>query len=297
MKTTGKTTHSHAAMTKSTAAHHATPAVADATTASPSPPQSFADRVTAAVAAIAQAKSLLSLPEPSSVEDVKRAVKLRKGGEQYVPTLALLSARYGLEVPSRPTSDMTAQLEQSTQLEPARAAIGELSSIVDGAYFTSRCETWTTATSLYSMLKQGGARAQARDGARADEGVLRVSPPLGDGREAQVGSGKGCRQGAAEGAEADHEAAGPAPAASERAGAFCAVRVRGRARAGVHDVAARGRSERARDGRHRDALGGATLQLHPRPSTVRGDAGSRATTTVTTKRSRKTSGRRPGPRK
>jgi hypothetical protein len=128
------------------------------TTASPPAPLSFADRVTAAVSAIAQAKSLLSLPDPASVTEVKHAVKFKKGGEQYVPTLAVLSARYGVEVPSRPTSDMTAQLEQATQLEPARAAIGELASIVEGAYFSSRSETWTTATSLYSMLKKGGAR-------------------------------------------------------------------------------------------------------------------------------------------
>jgi hypothetical protein len=126
---------------------------------SPSPaPQSFAARVAAAVEAITNAKSALGLDTVLSPTQIKRAVKFKKGGEQHVPTLAGLSAKYGVEVPSRPTADMTTSLEKATQLEPARAAIGELSKIVDDAYFDARSDTWTTATSLYSMLKKGSIR-------------------------------------------------------------------------------------------------------------------------------------------
>jgi hypothetical protein len=122
------------------------------------PPQSFAARVLAAVALMQQAKDLLNLGDPSTATEVSRAVKFRKGGEQHVPVLAGLSRRYGVEVPSRPTADMTAQLEMATELEPARAMITELSTVVDGAYFNARSASWTTAISLYSMLKQGGRR-------------------------------------------------------------------------------------------------------------------------------------------
>jgi hypothetical protein len=127
--------------------------------ATPPASLSFADRVTRAVAAIQEAQTLLNLDGmmPSATA-VKHSVKFKKGGEPVVQALASLSSTYGVEVPSRPTADMTASLELATQLEPARAAIGLLSSVVDGAYSASRSSSWTTATSLYSMLKKGGQR-------------------------------------------------------------------------------------------------------------------------------------------
>jgi hypothetical protein len=138
-------------------------ASSSAVAATPAPvsnaPSSFAARVTAAVAAIEQARSLLGLDGAVlSASAKKRSLRLKKGGEAIVPTLASLGATYGVEVPSRPTADMTASLQQATELEPARAAITALATIVDGAYFSSRSDTWSTATSLYSMLKKGAPR-------------------------------------------------------------------------------------------------------------------------------------------
>ena len=129
---------------------------------SPAPaPQSLAARVIAAVEHITQAKTLLGLDTPLSAKQIKRAVKFKKGGEPHVATLADLSARYGVEVPSRPTADMTASLDLASQLVPARAAIDELSKTVEDAYFGARSDTWATATSLYSMLKKGAAHEPA----------------------------------------------------------------------------------------------------------------------------------------
>jgi hypothetical protein len=153
----------------------ASPATSPATsvsTAPPSPaPPSFTARIAAAVDHITQAKALLGFDSGMSAAEIRRAVKFRKGGEQHLPTLAGLSAKYGVEVPARPTADMTAALERATQLDPARTAIGELSKIVDDAYFGSRSESWTTATALYSMLKRGSA---------SDPGLASALSPLQD---------------------------------------------------------------------------------------------------------------------
>ncbi len=118
---------------------------------------SFAQRVAAAVAAINQAKTLLGVDTVYSSKQMKHALKFKRGGEQFVPTLAELSARYGVEVPSRPTADMTAAMAKATEIEPARTAIAELAKIVDDSYFGARSATWSTATSLYSMLRKGSS--------------------------------------------------------------------------------------------------------------------------------------------
>jgi hypothetical protein len=161
IKSTKSATATKSVHAESTASPPVTPTAIAAPPAPPTPspaPQSFADRVTAAVAAITQAKSLLGLDTSLSTTEIQRSVKFKKGGEQFVPTLADLSVRYGVEVPSRPTADMTASLTKATQLAPAKAAIGELSKMVDDSYFGSRSDTWATATSLYSMLKKGATR-------------------------------------------------------------------------------------------------------------------------------------------
>jgi hypothetical protein len=165
MTNSKKASHKQSHPVTNGAQQQSAPAVSSATAATPtastpaSAPTSFADRVTAAVAAIAQARSLLGLDgDVLSRTEISRAVKFKKGGEQFIPTLANLSAQYGVEVPSRPTADMTASMQRATELEPARAAISALSTIVDGAYFNSRSGTWATATSLYSMLKKGSKR-------------------------------------------------------------------------------------------------------------------------------------------
>jgi hypothetical protein len=137
-----------------TSAATATPVTKSVTKA-----DTLAARVARAVEAIESAKSALGLGETAlSPSQIQRSLKFKKGGEQYVPQLAALSTKYGVEVPSRPTADMTSSLQTAQDLEPVRTAIGELTAIVNGAYTTARSETWVTATSLYSMMKKGGER-------------------------------------------------------------------------------------------------------------------------------------------
>ena len=46
----------------------------------------------------------------------RRAVRLRKGGEKVIPTITALSEQFGLSVPSYPTSAITANVTQASNL-------------------------------------------------------------------------------------------------------------------------------------------------------------------------------------
>jgi hypothetical protein len=123
------------------------------------PAPSLAARVAKAVALIQEAAQTLALGDVAlSNQELKRALKFKKGGEQQLPKLAQLSARYGVEVPARPTAAMMASLDQATEVEPARTAIEELGKVLDDFYFGSRSDAWATATTLYGMLKKASRR-------------------------------------------------------------------------------------------------------------------------------------------
>ena len=122
----------------------------------PAPGSSLASRVAYAVSLLGEVTTVLALDsEPSlSKDDIKRAVKFRKGGETVVPDLASLSASFGLEVPTRPTAEMTANLESASALMPLRVSLAQLTKQVDDVYNSDRSAVWTTATMLYSMMKR-----------------------------------------------------------------------------------------------------------------------------------------------
>jgi len=131
----------------------------EATSSAPAVATPLAARVAQALALLKMASDALAIETtPLSGLAVKRAVKFRKGGEQHVPTLASLSARYQLQVPSRPTAAMVQSLQEATDVEPVRVAIGELAKAVDDFYFSARSDSWTTATTLYGVLKKAGVR-------------------------------------------------------------------------------------------------------------------------------------------
>jgi hypothetical protein len=124
--------------------------------AAPSPTASLASRVAYAVSLLTEVNKVLALDDASALSstDVKRAVKFRKGGENVISELASLSEEFGLEVPTRPTADMTASLQNATDLRPLRIVLAKLTNKVDGSYMTDRSAAWTTATMLYSMMKR-----------------------------------------------------------------------------------------------------------------------------------------------
>ena len=46
----------------------------------------------------------------------RQALKLHHGAQQVVPTIAVLAAKHGLEMPSMPISEMTSKMEHALRL-------------------------------------------------------------------------------------------------------------------------------------------------------------------------------------
>jgi hypothetical protein len=94
-------------------------------------------------------------PAPTlSVADVRRSTKLRKGGEAVIPTVAALSEQFGLNVPSHPTADMLAKLNQAQTLIPLQKKVTTALKQINDVIFAAQSGSWADATVHYSMLKR-----------------------------------------------------------------------------------------------------------------------------------------------
>ena len=128
----------------------------------PAPSASLDARVASALALVKQAIAILALATPPlSAAEMKAATKFRKGGEEHIPTLAGMSEEYGVEVPSRPTSAMEANLADAQTLAPLVLLVGRFLALLESASFQVRSEAWATATTLYAMLRKASVRQSA----------------------------------------------------------------------------------------------------------------------------------------
>jgi hypothetical protein len=89
-----------------------------------------------------------------SAKDRKRSLKLRKGGETVIPTVAALSSQYGLSVASHPTTTMVSSAQKAQSLIPLYKKLVQATKQVADQMFTANSESWTAATVHYSMLKR-----------------------------------------------------------------------------------------------------------------------------------------------
>ena len=125
----------------------------------PPPSTSLAARVVAATQLVQEAMAMLALPAVNlSAKQVKFATKFVSGGEDHLGTLASLSVKYRVEVPTRPTAAMTSAFADAKALEPLQLDVQALAKLLQDSIFQGRSETWTTATTLYSMLSKASAR-------------------------------------------------------------------------------------------------------------------------------------------
>jgi hypothetical protein len=133
--------------------------VSSSTVTLPPATLSLAARVAAATQLVQQAMATLALvPVNLSAKQVKFATKFVNGGEDHLGTLASLSAKYRVEVPTRPTAVMTSAFADAKTLEPLQLDVQAFSKLLEDSIFQGRSETWTTATTLYSMLGKASAR-------------------------------------------------------------------------------------------------------------------------------------------
>jgi len=86
--------------------------------------------------------------------DVQRSAKLRKGGASVAQTVAALSDKIGLVVPSQPTATIVAKVNQAQSLVALHQELVTATKHVADAMFLAQSQAWAGATQHYSMLRR-----------------------------------------------------------------------------------------------------------------------------------------------
>ncbi|HEY2516449.1 MAG TPA: hypothetical protein VGI39_36515 [Polyangiaceae bacterium] len=101
-----------------------------------------------------QITTLLGPPPALTRAEIQRSAKLRKGGEETVHTIAALSDKFGLTVPSQPTTTMVDRINQAQSLVALHKELVTMTKHVSDAMFQAQSEAWSKATVHYSMLRR-----------------------------------------------------------------------------------------------------------------------------------------------
>jgi len=130
-------------------------------TSSPSAPSKKSTASTSSAVDASKAKSLIAeisaMAGPALAltgKDRRRAVRLRKGGEKVIPTLTALSEQFGIDLPSHPTSAITANVNKANSLVAVHKQLVTATKQVADAIFKAQSESWDGATVHYTVLKR-----------------------------------------------------------------------------------------------------------------------------------------------
>jgi hypothetical protein len=93
-----------------------------------------------------------------TAEDRRRTIKVRKGGEKFIPKLARAAVASGVTPSGYSIDEMTASAALVQKLEPLEEKLSTLLKLVQDARIRASGATWMTATLVYSMLKPVAAR-------------------------------------------------------------------------------------------------------------------------------------------
>jgi hypothetical protein len=125
-------------------------AAAAVTTASP-----LADRVAQAIVLIKAAIALLALNAPALTAAQRKSMeKLRKGGDRYIPQLAQIATSFSVQIRTQPTATMLSAIQLATELQPLITTLAGFLQEVQDTGFQAQSDSWSTATTLYSVLKR-----------------------------------------------------------------------------------------------------------------------------------------------
>jgi hypothetical protein len=89
---------------------------------------------------------------PLSTKEKKRMLKLRKGGEKFIPQIAALCNANGLELPSHPLDAMVAAVATAQSYAAVHERTTVLLKMIEDNVLRAHSEAWQTATLMYSML-------------------------------------------------------------------------------------------------------------------------------------------------
>ena len=102
-----------------------------------------------AKALVEKITAMVGTPPPLTATDRKRSAKLRKGGATVVQTIASLSDKVGLVVPSQPTATMVEKVTQAQALVALHQEMVTATKHVADAIFQAQSQSWAGATVHY----------------------------------------------------------------------------------------------------------------------------------------------------
>jgi hypothetical protein len=91
---------------------------------------------------------------PLNPEEKRRSLRMRKGAEPVVRTIAGLAKTYGLDSQSLHSDDMTSHLELATVLAPLEATLSKVLKRISDGRFLANSNAWDMALQFYSLLQR-----------------------------------------------------------------------------------------------------------------------------------------------
>jgi len=131
-----------------------TPAVTAAAPVSPPTSISSADAARCR-ALLSQVSGILGAVTELSADDIRRSLKLRKGGAQVVPQLVDLCKQHGVTSVGAVTPDtLSAQKARADTLNTISVNFAAVGKALGDATFSAESSTWQQATTLYTVLQR-----------------------------------------------------------------------------------------------------------------------------------------------
>ena len=120
-------------------------------------PKKASSPVEESIQLLAQAKTAIGTVQRFTPADRRRLAKNRRGGQQVIPTIAALATKYGIATPNTTGTVLNAQLARVQELDPLVTASVDAHSQFSDAHLGASTAMWTSARTLYAMLKPAAA--------------------------------------------------------------------------------------------------------------------------------------------
>jgi hypothetical protein len=127
------------------------------TTKSPKP--SLVDQVAQAVKLLDSVAAMVSVSKSSLTQaDRRKAIKMKTGGEKFVPVIAEMAKRFNVNIGTHPVNAMMEKLTQVQTLDPLLKRATLLTQQLSDASLSGSADVWDSATVLYGTLKRVSRR-------------------------------------------------------------------------------------------------------------------------------------------
>jgi hypothetical protein len=171
-----------------------------ATAAAAAAPASLPTPITSADAAqcqalLAQVGGILGPVTELSADDIRRRLKLRKGGAQVVAQLVDLCNQHGVTAVGPLTPDsLSAQKARAETLNTIGVTFAAVGKKLGDATFRAESDTWQQATVLYTVLQRLSViDPTLAQGIQPVQAFFQTKKTKGKGREATI-AGKGTQE-------------------------------------------------------------------------------------------------------